>query len=188
MNRRSFLGGLTALASVVGLTFGSGAFTTSRVNRDVLVDLVEDNEAYLALEELGYGGRSVQDGGQLRFSIPGVFEETYNSNSPSGVGTDSVYRFGSDADGSPRKGLFAVENHGTQPVSIYSTQRDTEGVPKVRMYDVETGDLLTEGSPSSPLGVGDRLRGGLEIDTRDAQVQQEGYALSLLINAVAVDE
>lgn len=81
-------------------------------------------------------------------------------------------------------GLFGITNQGTQPVEIYGTQSTTTGVPSVSIFDVSTGDLLTEANPSSPLGVGEQLLCGLKVDTHDVSVQTDEYEVSLVINAI----
>ncbi|MDB2241283.1 hypothetical protein [Halorubrum ezzemoulense] len=160
-------------------------------DRNVSIIVAEDAHAFLKLSERGGGGRSEIDGGTLEFNIPGDDEDEYPNEGPTdpeGLGTDSVYRFGGDA-AHDEVGLFAVRNQGTQPVEVYSTQEVTEGVPSVTMYNVNTGDLLTESSPSPQLGVGSGpLVCGLEIDTHSVPIRDEVYDIDLIINAVAVGD
>jgi hypothetical protein len=155
----------------------------------VSIQVTDDYDALLTLTQRGTGKRSIIDGNpsELEFDIPSPDEDEYpngNPSDPEGLGTDSIYRFGEDA-AHDESGLFGVENQGTQLVEVYSTQETTAGVPSVTMYDVETGNLLTESSPSPPLGVGDQLVCGLEIDTHGVPVQNDEYDLTLTINAVA---
>jgi hypothetical protein len=57
------------------------------------------------------------------------------------------------------------------------------------MYNVDTGNLLTESSPSSQLGVGSApLVCGLEIDTHGVPIRDEEYDVDLTINAVATGD
>jgi len=191
MKRRRFITGLGALAGAGGLALGSGAFTSVSAARTVTVDVADDDQAFLALDQRGSGKRSVTDGSSdaLSFQFPGYDEADYpdgRETDPSGVGTDSVYRFGDDA-ASDQSGLFGVTNQGTQPVEVFSTQQTTDGVPSVTMYDTEDGSLLDEDSHSSPLGVGDSLSCGLEIDTHGVPVRADEYDVTLTITAVAVD-
>jgi len=179
------------LAGAGGLALGSGAFTSVSAARTVTVDVADDDQAFLALDQRGSGERSDTDGlsDALEFQFPGDDEADYPSGGatdPSGVGTDSVYRFGDDA-ASDQSGLFGVTNQGTQPVEVFSTQQTTDGVPSVTMYDTEDGSLLDEDSHSSPLGVGDSLSCGLEIDTHGVPVSTDEYEVTLTITAVAVD-
>lgn len=181
------LGGLAGTGSLV---VGSGAFNFANVERSVSVDVVNDDEAFLRLTQRGAGRRSYEDGTpeMVGFDIPGPDEdrEEYGGTDPEGLGTDSVYRFGEDAR-HDTVGLFAVENQGTQPVEVYSTQQTTDGVPSITMYDVATGNLLTESSPSELLEVGESLACGLEIDTHGVPVQEDEYDVTLTINADATD-
>lgn len=191
MKRRRLITALAGAAGTSSLVVGSGAFNFANVERRVSIDIADDAYAFLRLNERGGGERSEIDGGTLEFNIPGDDESEYpsgNPTDPEGLGTDSVYRFGEDA-AHDEAGLFAVRNQGTQPVKVYSTQETTEGVPSVTMYDVDTGDLLTESSPSSELGVGSGpLVCGLEIDTHGVPIQDEEYDVDLIINAVATED
>lgn len=185
---------ITALAGVAGassLVVGSGAFNFANVERSVSIDVADDAYAYLRLNDCGSGERSEIDGGTLKFNIPGDDEVGYpsgDSTDPEGLGTDSVYRFSEDA-AHDEAGLFAVRNQGAQPIKVYSTQETTEGMPSVIMYNVDTGNLLTENSPSSQLGVGSGpLVCGLEIDTHGVPIQSEAYDVDLIINAIAAGD
>lgn len=190
MKRRTLIAGLGSLTASSALAVGSGAFTSVSAERSVSVSVADDGYAFLRLNERGSGERSETDGGTLEFSIPGDDEGEYPSGDPTdpeGLGTDSVYRFGADA-AQDEAGLFAVRNQGTQPVEVYSTQDSTDGVPSVTMFDMDSGDLLTESSPSAPLGVGaGPLVCGLEIDTHGVPIQDDAYDIGLTINAVATD-
>lgn len=187
MKRRTLIAGLGSLTASSVLAVGTGAFTSVSATRTVSVSTAPDYEARLALTEQGVGGRSTIDGSELEFTLPGDNGDQYptgNPTDPGGLGTDSVYRFGQDAAGGT-PGLFGVENLGTQPVQIYSTQSETSGVPEVTIYNVSTGHNLTEDSPSSPLSTGNQLLCGLEIDTHGVSVQKAEYDVTLTINAVA---
>jgi len=192
MNRRTLIAGFGSLTASSMLAMGTGAFTSVSANRTVSVQTASDYDAFLTLTQRGVGERSEMDGtpSQLEFELPGDDEDEHpsgNPTDPQGLGTDSVYRFGRDAKGEA-SGLFSVENQGTQPVQIYSTQSETSGVPEVTMYDVETGNRLTAGSPSSPLPTGNRLLCGLEVDTHGVPVREAEYDVTLTINAVATDD
>jgi len=188
MKRRTLIAGLGTLTASSIFAVGSGAFTSNSAERSVSVSVADDGYAFLRLNERGSGERSEMDGGELEFTLPGDDEGDYPTEGPTdpeGLGTDSIYRFGSDA-AHDESGLFAIRNQGTQPVEVYSTQATTEGVPSVAMYDVETGDLLTEGSRSSPLNPGTGpLVCGLQIDTQGVSVQKDAYDVNLTINTLA---
>jgi hypothetical protein len=190
MNRRTLIASLGSLTASSMFAVGSGAFTSVSAERTVTVETASDYEALLGLTERGSGLRSKTDGGRLIFELPGGSEDEYptgNPTNPSGLGSDSVYRFGQDAGSGPT-GLFGVENLGTQPVEVYSTQTETSGVPEVTMYDVESGNLLTKASPSTLLSSGNQLLCGLEVNTHGVPVQETEYDVTLTINAVAADE
>lgn len=181
---------LGAFASASGLVVGSGAFNFGNVERSVSIAVADDDSAFLKLTERGSGMRSVVDGGILKVSIPGYQESDYptsNPTDPAGVGTDSVYRFGKDAGGD-EVGLFGVTNQGTRPVEVYSTQPSTTGVPSITIFDAESGDLLTEDSPSAALGVGEQLLCGIEVDTHGVDPRSEEYEVSVVINADETDD
>lgn len=188
MRRRRFITALGGATGVGSLVFGSGAFNFANVERSVSISVVDDRDAFLRLTQRGTGERSEVDGNPdtLAFNIPGDDEDEYGGTDPDGLGTDSIYRFGEDA-AHDESGLFGVENQGTQPVEVFSTQETTAGVPSVTMFDVETGNLLTESSPSGPVTVGEQLVCGLEIDTHGVPVQEDEYDVTLTINAVATD-
>lgn len=191
MKRRRFLTALGGITGVSSLVVGSGAFNFSNVERSVSISVADDRNAFLKLTQRGSGGRSEVDGvpDTIEFNIPGEDEDEYpsrNPTDPQGLGTDSIYRFGQDVAGD-EKGLFGITNQGTQPVEIYSTQSSTSGVPSVAIFEVESGELLTGSGPSDPLGVGEQLLCGLEIDTHGVSVEAQEYEVSLVINAVAVD-
>lgn len=187
MKRRTLIAGLGGLAASGALAVGSGAFTSVSAARTVTVDVADDNRAFLRFTEIGEGRRSFEDGSTVAFDIPGPDEADYGGTDPEGLGTDSVYRFSGDA-AHEKPGLFGLTNQGTQPVEVYATQQATEGVPSVAMYDVETGDRLTESSPSAPLAVGgESLLCGLEIDTNGVPIKEDEYEISLTITAVATN-
>lgn len=192
MKRRNFIATLGAAVASGSAVLGTGAFTSVSAARSVTVDVADDDRALLALDQRGTGERSDTDGlsDSLEFQIPGSDEDDYpaaEETDPAGVGTDSIYRFADDA-ADDQRGLFGVTNRGTQPVEVYSTQQTTEGVPSVVMYDIETGNRLTESSPSAPLAVGgEPLLCGLEIDTHGVPVKADEYEISLTITAVATN-
>lgn len=189
MKRRRLITALGGFVSAGSLAVGSGAFNFGNVERSVSVTVADDDQSFLKLTQRGGGRRSYTDGATetIAFDIPSPDESDYGGTDPAGLGTDSVYRFDQDAAGD-ETGLFAVENLGTDPVEVYSSQATESGVPSVTIFDVETGDLLTESSPSDPINVGEQLVCGLEIDTSGVDVRQGDYEVPLVINAEIPDE
>ncbi|WP_256391318.1 hypothetical protein [Natronoarchaeum rubrum] len=185
MRRRSFVVGLGGVATSLGLAAGSGAFTSVEADRTVNVDVEEDYDAVLKLEEVGAGERSEIDGGTVEFELPGDDDGDYAGTTPTGLGTDSTYRFAGDAADSEGGGLFTVTNHGTQPVAVYGAQTVQNDVPSVSVFDVESGAVLTESAPSESIGVGESLACGLEVDTHGVDVRNDEYQVALTIGAAA---
>lgn len=188
MKRRKFIAGLGALTSGGAAAIGSGAFTTVEAERSLQVRTARDSSAFLKMEAIGAAQRS-KDGDVVTFRFPSFGEKLDiqndpNPHNPQGLGTDSIYRFASDVNGS--NGLFIVENQGTQTVELYSTQENGTGVPDVDIFDVETGDLLTEDYPYDGLGVGESVNLGFKIDTTGVSVQDEAYQIDLTIVAEAL--
>ena len=178
MKRRTFLGAVAGIGGTGALTLSTGAFSYVRADRSMTVDVVDDPNAYLALDEVGDGGRSVNDGGKLRFRIPGAFEGSVSSGE--GVGSNSVYRFDSDAN-DDQDGLFAVQNQGTQSVTVFGSDSSSTEL-SVAMFDVETDELLTEDDPSKALDPGASLLCGIQIDTHGVDVRDRAYQATLTIH------
>jgi hypothetical protein len=185
MKRRKLIAGLGAGALGSGVAIGTGAFNTVSAERSVSVSVADDKDAFLKLEQRGEGRRSYEDGGveTVAFDIPSPDESEYGGTDPEGVGADSVYRFGMDAAHN-EAGLFSVENQGSHTVEVYGTQPEEPG-PEVAIFNVKNGEPLTQGTPSSPVAVGERILCGLEIDTRGVSVQEDEYEQTLTINADA---
>lgn len=188
MKRRKYLLGLGSTVGL-GTIIGSGAFSSVSANRDVTVAVEEDYQAYLRLTQRGSGGRSYADGpaSTVGFNIPGGDDDEYGGTDPDGVGRDSVYRFSEDAAGD-ESGLFGIENQGTATVRVYGSQADAADVPTVKIFNVESGDLLTQASQSEPLDSGESILCGLEIDTHGVDVREDVYDISLFINADEIEQ
>lgn len=191
MERRQILTGIGGLGAFAGLGLGTGAFTSVSANRTVSVDVEEDSDAFLKLQEVGSGKRSVTDGGKLELNIPGNDEGQYpegDETNPDGVAPDSVYKFGADAGGDPGDGLFKVTNQGTQPVDVYGADGSDADEPSVAIFDVDTGAVLTETDPFESLGIGDTLHCGIRLDTHGVDVQNSAYDVPMLVNAHAASD
>lgn len=184
MQRRTLLFGVGSVFAISG-SFGSGAFASVSANRDVAVAVADDSSAYLKITQRGTGRRSYEDGNpeEVGFDIPSPDDDDYGGTDPEGVGRDSIYRFGQDAAGD-EDGLFDITNQGTQSVQVFGSQETTEGVPSVSIYDVDSGEVLTEDDPSGTLGVGETIICGLEIDTHGVEIRESEYEIVLTINAV----
>ncbi|WP_444682113.1 hypothetical protein [Halorubrum sp. FL23] len=171
MNRRKFFTTLGVAATGISAAVGTGAFTSVEASRRIEVETANDNNAFLRLEELGGGKRSIEDDGQVEFSFPGLDERI--DNPEIGLGVDSVYEFDRDAGESgsspTTEGLLRIENQGTQPVEVYS-EHETDSELEIELYDV-TGDseiALRDDPPT--LDVGDSVDVGFRIRTHGASV------------------
>lgn len=175
MKRRTLLGlAGCALSGVV--IVGSGAFNVSRVDRDIDVTFVGDWDGYLALDELGAGGRSTIDGGKLVLSIPGIFkggtaDPREEDELPEGLNQDAVFEFTGDIDGS--EGLVEVTNQGTNEVELTGELVESDG-PDIGIFDIEAdpgADGLRPTVDEEPvhLGIGESINVGVRIDTTDVE-------------------
>lgn len=175
MKRRRILAGVGALASAGGLGLGSGAFTNVSAERNVSIDVTDDNRAFLRLEPITDEGlnddstlRSVSDGSTVTFQIPGSGS---GESGADGVGTDSTYEF---------HDLLKIQNQGTQPVEIDS---EYGGDVLADLALVTDSGLLRDDPPL--IDTGDSVDVGLYIDTHG--VDTGDYDVTLTINAVAPD-
>lgn len=177
MRRRSFLAGVGTLAGVGGATLGTGAFTRVSAERAVSVAVARDYRAFLRLEPLvdeGLDGeptrRSFTSGRIVEFELPG----NGDGENGEGVGVDSTYEF---------HDLMRVENHGTQPVEVYSTYGGGEIADLALVRD---SGILRDDPPI--LEVGEGLDVGLFVDTHGTDIREEAYDETLTIVADQPDE
>lgn len=157
MKRRQFAAGLATMAGG-SLILGSGAFSFTRAERKVNVNVVRDAEAYLALRSEA----SIASGdltGEVRFEITPA---TLPDHSGKGVGPDSIYRFTDDGDG-----VFSAQNQGVEDVVIYGEPIADDNEVDVYIVAAEEPDTprLTSKSPSPVLNPGDQIHLGIVIDT-----------------------
>lgn len=188
MNRRTLLTGLGTISASSVFAIGTGAFTSVSAERSITVETAQDSDALLKLDAFGATERS-SAADTVEFEFPSYKEQNsdeVNPQNPQGLGTDSVYRFANDVNGS--NGLFRITNQGTQPIDIYSTQtRSEDGVPEVDIFDVESNKVLLPDDPYTGLGIGKSLRLGFEIDTSDVDVRDEPYDITLQIVGEAAE-
>lgn len=188
MNRRTVIAGLGSLTASSTLAVGTGAFTSVSAERSITIETAQDSDALLKLDALGEAERS-RAGNTVEFEFPSLREQErdeLNPQNPQGLGTDSVYRFASDVNGS--NGLFRITNQGTQSIDVYSTQAgSTDSVPEVDIFAVENGEVLLPDDPYTELGTGESLRLGFEIDTSDVDVRDDPYEVTLQIVGEATE-
>lgn len=182
MKRRQFVLGFGTVAASGAATVGSGAFTSVEADRTVSVETAQDSDAFLKLDALGEAERS-SAGDLVEFEFPSLGEQAdndVNPQNPQGLGSDSVYRFASDVEGS--NGLLRITNSGTQPVDVFAEQETTGNVPEVRIFDVKTGDLLTSENPEE-IGIGEQLHVGFRIDTMGVETSEYDIVLTIVADA-----
>lgn len=190
MKRRNFILGLGVTVAGSGVAVGSGAFSSVEAERTVTVETATDDNAYLRLTEPApeSDDRSRRKDGQLDFWLPGLAERVDGGDdtpTPEGLGEDSVYWFGRETDGLP---LFRAQNQGSNPIEIYGINDGSDDVPQVKMFNADTGELLTEGDRSGKIGVGDSIDLGLQIDTHGVEVRETSYNVALTIIAEATND
>ena len=183
MKRRKFVLGLGATAAGGATVLGSGAFTSVDADRTISVETAQDSDAFLEMDALGDAERS-SAGDQVEFEFPSLAEQKeddVNPQNPQGLGTESVYRFASDVEGSD--GLLRITNSGTQSVDVFAEQQTTGDVPEVDIFDIETGDLLTSETPFEGLEVGEELRVGFQVDTMGVDTGDYDIVLTIVADA-----
>ena len=103
MNRRTFLGSLTVLTGASASVFGTGAFSTASVSREVTIAVSPDDEALLALQP-------TRSGGTVR-SEDGVLSINTGAGDADGVNPSSLYTFGSwDQTGEVTDPILQIRN------------------------------------------------------------------------------
>jgi hypothetical protein len=171
MKRRTLIASLGSLTVGSVFAVGSGAFTSVSAERSVKVETENDNDARLALEELGEGGRSEEDGGVVTFSFPSDDERLADEDL--GLGVDSEYEFDRDTDESgktnPTEGLLQITNQGTQSVEVYS-QHQTSSEIEIELYDVTDTDRTALRNEPAELSTGDSINVGFRIRTFGVEV------------------
>ncbi|WP_336038249.1 hypothetical protein [Halobacterium yunchengense] len=183
MKRRTFLAGLGATAAGSSAVLGTGAFTSVSADRRLQVEVASDDDALLALTQLGSGFRSAEDGTpeKVEFSFPSMEEQVDDHGL--GLGADSVYEFDRDADESsteePTEGLLRIENQGTQPVTVYS-EHQTDSELEVELYDVEDDDETALRDDPALLDVGESVDVGFRIRTVGADVGEFEETLTIV--------
>jgi|GEM_PF-3293840 len=161
MNRRRLLQSIGLLAGGSALSMGTGAFTSTSAERTVDIAVVDDEDAYLAMNPssgTSYGRAAELGNGQVRFAIPGPYENTPADTQGEGIGPDSVYTFGE---------LVTVKNQGDETVQVWSKPNDlVPAIDHLALVDsAEDGAVLDEQSKAIELTPGDEFEAGLFIDT-----------------------
>lgn len=193
MNRRQAIAGLGAIITGGGAAVGSGAFTSTTAERGVSVSVVNEADAYLALDdETDNINDAFSDNGT---GVNGELKLEFNDEQVTGgvgLGTDSVYEF---------DGVFNVANEGTQTVyfSADFTQFEAEAGESldsdedvdVEFYAETERDHLLNGTDAVlEIEQGHDFDIGVRIETYDApaNVRQEGEAMITASDDHSADE
>jgi hypothetical protein len=176
MKRRTVLG----LFASVGLStsiVGSGAFSYVRADRNVSIQVVDDELAYLELDPTEVYGRSgsIQYDGdpdgpsQVDFEIPGRGEP---SSAGDGVGLDSKYFF---------DGLLDVTNSGTNGVKLTTEFDDTsDTIVDLDLFYVDDDEEQRLRANPVSIDVGESVRVGLYIETGDGDLGEFNSTLTIV--------
>ncbi|MFB6212153.1 MAG: hypothetical protein ABEI76_11515 [Halobacteriales archaeon] len=146
----------------VSVLVGTGAFTAVSADRTATVSVVGDSRALLQLDPHGSGGEATLVDGQLTLGELNI-----------------------DATTDYRDGVFTITNQGTQPVGVWITDRDTNGVnytSKITFYN-ETfggGAAVTGGTTAQA------CENGVASIERRANAVQLGVGETLLVQLKVV--
>jgi hypothetical protein len=169
MQRRELLAGLGALAAGGAAAVGTGAFTRTTAARSVSVNVADEDEAYLALDELdGTTYQNATFASQKTANLIALdFNDEFGTDDGSdGVGLDSVYEFDN---------VFQIENQGTQSVDVEITSLSggdfspaASGLT-VEFYPGSQAGSPLDGNPVT-LTTGESRQIGLKIETVDPDI------------------
>ena len=111
MQRRKLLAAIGSVAAGGVATVGTGAFSSTAVDRNVTVDVQTDSAAYLGLVPTDQLSSSDPNGQFADEVSSGELEVAFDDsdNGGSGVNQDAVTVFDN---------VFQIENQGTQPVDV----------------------------------------------------------------------
>ena len=177
MKRRQLLSGLTGIAGISTAAFGTGAFTSTGVERTVSVDVNDDDDAYLTLDPSAEYSRSTTSGGTLEFYIPGLKTRAGLSGTPEGDGIapNSTYMFDN---------LVEVQNMGGDKVIVYTeTENLDSSFEDLSLIDSARQTIIDEKQSGTVLDSGESFMCGILIETSDGPLGS--YSLSMNINAVS---
>ncbi len=155
MRRRRVLAALGTAAAGGSAILGTGAFTGVEADRSVEVEVVDDADALLAIAPSdGPNGAFVTgaDAGAATLDL----SPSNDAVPGAGVNDDAVTELDD---------VFRLVNQGTQPVGVWIAAAGGSAVEFYRRDDPAT-TLVGEDSAVC-LGVGERVRVGVRVDTTD---------------------
>ncbi|WP_271968128.1 hypothetical protein [Halorubrum ezzemoulense] len=178
MKRRSLLAALAGVAGVSG-TVGTGAFTSVSAERQVSIQVTDDDDAYLMIDAKSEFLRATTASGPTEFYIPGL-KKRADLGGPKGEGIapNSTYTF---------HDLATIENRSEDPVEVYSDAPTLpSGFERLLLIDSDRQTLLNKEDNATELTPGESFSAGLLIEADDAKIID--YDLSLDIHADPVSE
>ena len=184
MDRRKFIIGMGALSAGGAAALGSGAFSRIEAQRGVMIQVVEDPDAYLGLDACDtlHGDNYVElDGkGHLRIDIG------ENPNDGQGVNSNSQTWF---------DGVFQVCNQGKEHICLWIDDTDWpvvdegpfEGEPRVDFYfgDDREASLLGPGN-ATLLELGACTCIGIKTNTHGIDATEEDTLLDALDDEILI--
>ena len=130
MKRRTYLLGLVGVSGGSTFALGTGAFSTARLERQVSIEVVPDNQALLSLK-VPYSGDAIQiKDGEL---IVDAAEE----GGSDGIKAGSTRKFGDWTPGKVKTAAIQVVNQGSQPQIVgftYSWDSDEIGDSSMKWF------------------------------------------------------
>lgn len=142
MERRKFLIGMGAVAAGGAAAMGTGAFNFANIRREANIAVVDDSNAFLALEDTS--DYAEEAGNRLSLTF----------NDDAGVGGEGI---NVNSDYSFRK-VFRIKNQGSDPVGVWIVDNETDGTNNVLWYAAPGFSNSIEGSSNAvPVDVGSSL-------------------------------
>lgn len=169
MKRRGLLAGVGALAAGGSAAIGTGAFTRVTATRSVSVNVADEDQAYLALDELDgteFQNATFASQGTVNEISLDFNDENGTGDGSDGVGLNSVYEFDN---------VFQIKNQGTQSVEVEITSlSDDDFDPTVSGVTLDFYSGSQAGSPldenPATLSTGESIHIGVKIETTDVNI------------------
>jgi hypothetical protein len=185
MERRKFLVGMGSLAAGGAAAMGTGAFSATAAERDLSVEIADDDEAYLTFDtDLGNSPDNNYEYAQVSEEEMSISFSTNNAGGE-GVNPNSVNYFDD---------VFALINKGTEPLSIWVELNGGLG-NHIDVYplagnngrdDTIVGESNALSAPWAT-GVGSTTRVGIMIDTTEVDSENNLLEGSITVHAEALD-
>ncbi|MWG33543.1 DUF1102 domain-containing protein [Halomarina oriensis] len=144
MQRRKFLLGAGSLAAAGAAAMGTGAFNFANIERNAGIAVVDDTNAFLALDATS--AYADDSSGQLKLTFNG--DSTADGG---GINVNSDYSF---------TGVFEITNAGENSVGVWIEDDESDGTNNVEWYSgsgfsnsIEGSGNATAVGPGSSLSV-----------------------------------